>query len=74
MGCNVGEGGAFSKTPHGVVMAWMGDALEILKGHGIGWALWNVRGDFGVMDSGSADVAGMGNGGGGGWREVCWKC
>ena len=23
---------------------------------GIGWALWNLRGDFGVMDSGRADV------------------
>jgi endoglucanase len=24
---------------------------------GWGWAVWNFRGDFGVMDSGRADVA-----------------
>jgi endoglucanase len=39
------------------VLAWLRDVLEILKEHGIGWALWNLRGAFGILDSGRADVA-----------------
>jgi len=31
--------------------------LEILTGHGIGLALWQFRGAFGILDSGRADVA-----------------
>jgi hypothetical protein len=31
--------------------------LEILTGHGIGLALWNFRGTFGVLDSEREDVA-----------------
>jgi len=31
--------------------------LDILRGHGIGYALWNLRGSFGVLDSGRSDVA-----------------
>ena len=30
--------------------------LEILTGHGIGYALWNFRGSFGLLDSGRKDV------------------
>lgn len=34
----------------------MADVLDILKGHGIGWALWNLRGSFGLIDSGRSDI------------------
>jgi endoglucanase len=57
VGVHCGEGGAFKHTPHAIVLAWLRDVLEILKGHGIGWALWNLRGAFGILDSGRADVA-----------------
>ncbi len=57
VGVHCGEGGAFRNTPHDVVIAWMEDAFAMLRSHGIGWALWNFRGDFGVLDSGRADVA-----------------
>jgi endoglucanase len=57
VGVHCGEGGAFNKTPHGVVLAWLRDVLEILTGHGIGLALWNFRGSFGILDSGRTDVA-----------------
>jgi len=57
IGVHCGEGGSYSKTPYDVFLAWMTDVLEILQGHGIGWALWNLRGSFGVVDSGRADVA-----------------
>ncbi len=51
IGVHCGEGGAYRNTPHNIVLAWMEDSLAILKSHGIGWALWNFRGDFGVLDS-----------------------
>jgi hypothetical protein len=30
--------------------------MEILRGHNIGYALWNFRGSFGILDSGRKDV------------------
>jgi endoglucanase len=57
VGMHCGEGGAFNKTPHTVVLAWLRDVLEILTPANIGYALWNFRGSFGVLDSGRADVA-----------------
>jgi endoglucanase len=56
MGVHCGEGGAFSYTPHNVVLAWLRDVLEILTSHNIGYALWNFRGPFGILDSGRQDV------------------
>jgi len=56
VGVHCGEGGAFNKTPHSVVLAWLRDVLEILTGHGIGLAMWNFRGSFGIIDSGREDV------------------
>ena len=52
-----GECGCYNKTPYSVFTAWMRDVLEILKGHGIGWALWNFRGTFGILNSGRTDIA-----------------
>ena len=56
VGIHVGEWGAFSHTPHKVVLAWMRDCLALWKEAGWGWALWNLRGSFGVLDSQRADV------------------
>jgi endoglucanase len=55
-GVHVGEWGAFNKTPHDVALAWMADFLDLWKEAGWGWALWNFRGGFGVLDSGRKDV------------------
>jgi len=57
VGVHCGECGCYNKTPHEVFLAWFGDILDILTPHGIGYALWNFRGDFGIMDSGRLDVA-----------------
>jgi endoglucanase len=57
IGVHCGEGGAYQFTPHPVVLAWLRDVVEILKSHNIGFALWNLRGSFGVVDSGRSDVA-----------------
>lgn len=51
-----GECGAYNKTPHDVFLAWLKDLLEILTACGVGYALWNFRGAFGVLDSGRSDV------------------
>ncbi|MBN1797613.1 MAG: cellulase family glycosylhydrolase [Spirochaetales bacterium] len=52
----VGEFGVFKYTSHAVTLAWMEDFLKILKKHKIGWALWNFRGSFGILDSNRKDV------------------
>jgi endoglucanase len=57
VGVHVGEWGAFSHTPHDVVLPWMRDMLAAWRDAGWGWALWNFRGGFGVLDSERADVA-----------------
>jgi len=53
---HVGEWGCFNKTPHTVTLAWMSDSLSLWKEAGWGFALWNLRGSFGVLDSQRADV------------------
>jgi endoglucanase len=57
VGVHVGEWGAYQHTPHKAVLAWMRDSLELWKEAGWGWALWNFRGSFGILDSGRKDVA-----------------
>ena len=57
VGIHVGEWGAFNRTPHKVTLAWMRDCLGLWKEAGWGWALWNLRGNFGVLDSSRRDVA-----------------
>ncbi len=56
VGVHVGEWGAYRATPHHVALAWMQDFLELWKEAGWGWALWNFRGSFGILDSGREDV------------------
>lgn len=56
VGVHVGEWGAHNRTPHAVTLAWMRDQLELWKEAGWGWALWNLRGSFGVLDSARRDV------------------
>jgi endoglucanase len=55
-GVHCGEGGAYSRTPHKVVLDWLDDVLSVLTELGIGYALWNFRGAFGVLNSGREDV------------------
>lgn len=54
---HVGEWGCFVKTPHDVALAWMSDLLALWKEAGWGWSMWNLRGSFGIVDSGREDVA-----------------
>ncbi|MGP8202108.1 MAG: glycoside hydrolase family 5 protein [Limisphaerales bacterium] len=56
VGVIVGEFGAFNKTPHPVVLAWMRDYVDLWTAAGWGWALWNFTGSFGIIDSDRPDV------------------
>ncbi|MCX7425919.1 MAG: cellulase family glycosylhydrolase [Planctomycetia bacterium] len=56
VGVHVGEWGVFNQTPHAVTLAWMRDNLSLWQEAGWGWALWNLRGSIGILDSGRADV------------------
>lgn len=56
VGVHCGECGCWKKTPHKIFLAWFGDVIDILTSNGIGYALWNFRGDFGILDSGREDV------------------
>lgn len=57
VGVHCGECGCYNRTPHSVFLAWFEDVIDILTSNGIGYALWNFRGDFGILDSRRADVA-----------------
>ncbi len=53
---HVGEWGCYNKTPHNVTISWMKDLLSLWKEVGWGYALWNLKGDFGILNSNRADV------------------
>ncbi len=56
VGVHCGECGCWNKTPHAVFLAWFSDVLDILTSNGIGYALWEFSGDFGILNSGRTDV------------------
>ncbi len=45
-----GEMGCNRYTPPEVVYAWFSDTLDVIGGLNSGWALWNFRGPFGVLE------------------------
>ena len=47
-----GEMGCYKHTPPEVVLAWLNDTLDVVGELNSGWALWNFRGPFGVLDTG----------------------
>ena len=56
VGVHCGECGCYNKTPHDIFLRWFEDVVDILSSHGIGFALWNFSGAFGIINSGRADV------------------
>lgn len=51
VGIHCGELGVFNRTDAEVTYAFMDDLLGVLNDLGWGWALWNLRGAFGVLDN-----------------------
>jgi endoglucanase len=56
VGIHVGEWGCYNYTPHDVALRWMEDNLSLWQEAGWGWSLWNLEGDFGVVNSERTDV------------------
>jgi endoglucanase len=56
VGVHCGELGCYNLTPHDVFLAWFSDTLDIFRENGIGYALWEFRGNFGILNSGRSDV------------------
>jgi hypothetical protein len=56
VGVMVGEFGSFNHTPHDVVLRWLGDSIANWNEAGWGYAMWNFRGSFGILDSDRSDV------------------
>jgi endoglucanase len=46
-----GEMGCYKYTPPQIVYRWFDDSLAAIRALGSGWALWNFRGPFGVLDT-----------------------
>lgn len=46
-----GEMGCGGHTPPELVYAWFNDTLDLMKEIQAGWALWNLRGQFGIVDT-----------------------
>jgi endoglucanase len=46
-----GEMGCNRYTPPKIVYAWFNDTLDMIGGLHSGWALWNFRGPFGIVDT-----------------------
>ena len=53
---HIGEMGCHNRTPHDVALAWLEDVFDVFKEQGWGWSLWNLRGSFGIIDSGRKDA------------------
>ena len=53
---HVGEMGSYSAVAHDVYLAYFTDVVDLLDEHGIGYAMWNFRGPFGIMDNGRTDA------------------
>lgn len=51
IGVHCGEYGIFSTVPADVAHAFIDDLLTVLGECGWGWALWNLRGSFGILDN-----------------------
>lgn len=49
---HIGEFSCFNKTPNHVALAWFADLLSLFKEYGWGYALWNFRGSFGIVEHG----------------------
>jgi len=56
VGVHCGESGCYIETPHEVFIGWFGDVIDVLAEKGVGFALWEMRGDFGILNSNRKDV------------------
>lgn len=53
---HIGEFGCFNRTPNEIAIRWLSDLLSVYQELGWGYALWNFKGPFGIIDHGRADA------------------
>ncbi len=51
----VQEFGVHNQTPHATSVAFLTDLSRFFREQNLGWALWNLTGSFGILNSGRAD-------------------
>jgi aryl-phospho-beta-D-glucosidase BglC (GH1 family) len=51
----VQEFGVHNKTPHSVAVAFLADLSAFFREQNVGWALWNLTGSFGILNSSRTD-------------------
>ena len=51
----VQEFGVHNKTPHNVTVAFLDDLSNLFFENNVGWALWNLNGSFGILNSDRPD-------------------
>ncbi len=52
----VQEFGVHNQTPHKVAVDFLTDIRAFFREHNLGWALWNLSGSFGILNSTRNDV------------------
>ena len=48
----MGEFGCFNKTPNHIALRWLADLMSVWQEFGWGYAMWNFKGPFGIIDHG----------------------
>lgn len=56
VGVHCGEMGVYKYTPAPLAYAYLEDVFSILDENGWGWALWQLRGPFGILDTERAGI------------------
>ncbi len=51
----VQEFGVYNETPYEVTIGFLSDLMDFFNENGIGWAMWNFDGPFGILNSGRSD-------------------
>jgi len=51
----VQEFGVFNQTPHDVTISYLEDVVSVLNANNTGFAMWNMIGTMGIIDSGRGD-------------------
>ncbi|MDR2546431.1 MAG: cellulase family glycosylhydrolase [Lachnospiraceae bacterium] len=46
----IGEFGCYNQTPNDIAIRWLSDLLSVYKEFGWGYALWNFKGPFGIVE------------------------
>ena len=47
---HIGEFGCYNRTPNDMALRWLTDLFSVFNEFNWGYALWNFKGDFGIID------------------------